>query len=127
MAKSDPFFRAGRGFQHATALLLVVWLAWPLRGAAATLVVTNLANNGPGTLRTLLPTAQNGDVVTFAVTGVLTNVVTGGLTISNSLRIVGPGPDLLTITGTNDRTNAPMLITQGWTIERERTVDPTSL
>jgi hypothetical protein len=68
---------------------------------AATLVVTNGAPNGPGTLRTLLPTARNGDVITFAVTGIITNQVTGGLTISNNISILGPGSNLLTITGTN--------------------------
>ena len=65
----------------------------PGSSLAATLVVTNQANNGPGTLLAILPTAQNGDVITFAVTGIITNVVAGGLTISNSISIVGPGPD----------------------------------
>jgi len=70
-------------------------------GHAATIVVTNLANNGPGTLRSALTNAQNYDVITFAVTGLITNGVAGGLSIRNTLSIVGPGPSLLSITGTN--------------------------
>jgi hypothetical protein len=72
-----------------------------LGSPAATLVVTNQANTGPGTLRTLLPTARNGDVITFAVTGFITNISSGGFVISNNISIVGPGSNLLTITGTN--------------------------
>lgn len=76
-------------------------LCWPLGSPAATIVVTNLAKIGPGTLRSALTNVHDGDVITFAVTGIITNVVAGGLTISNSITIVGPGANLLTITGTN--------------------------
>ncbi len=83
-------------------LFFVGWLALtPQTSQATILVVTNLANNGPGTLRTLLPTARNGDVITFAVTGLITNINGGGFVISNNLSIVGPGPDVLTILCTN--------------------------
>src|ERR1017187_10533435 len=83
-------------------LFLVGWLTLtPQTSRAATLVVTNLAKSGPGTLRTLLPTAQNGDVITFAVTGLITNINGGGFVISNNISIVGPCPDVLTILCTN--------------------------
>ncbi len=68
---------------------------------AATIVVTNLAPSGPGTLHSALTNAHDGDTVTFAVTGIITNGVSTGLVISNNLSIVGPGPSLLAITGTN--------------------------
>jgi len=66
-----------------------------------TLIVTNLAKSGPGTLRTLLPIAGNGDVITFAVTGLITNINAGGFVISNNINIVGPGPGVLTSLCTN--------------------------
>jgi hypothetical protein len=84
------------------AILAVVWLGFQsCNSQAATMVVTNLGPSGLGTLRSALTNAQNGDVITFAVTGLITNDVTGGLSISNNVSIVGPGPDLLSITGTN--------------------------
>jgi len=90
----------GRGW-CAVILALVGWLGQPASSPAATLEVTSLAKSGAGSLRTTLASAQNGDVITFAVTGIITNIVPGGLTISNNLSIVGPGTDVLTITGTN--------------------------
>ena len=93
--------------------LSCVILVFALGSPAATLVVTNQANTGPGTLRTLLPTARNGDVITFAVTGFITNISSGGFVISNNVNIVGPGPDLLTITGTNR--NAGFVVNSGVT------------
>lgn len=65
------------------------------------MVVTNQANFGPGTLRTILPTAKNGDVITFAISGLLTNINSGGFVISNNVSIMGPGPGVLTILCTN--------------------------
>lgn len=59
------------------------------------------APSEPGTLRTLLPTAHNGDLITFAVTVIITNNISVGLTISNNLSMVGPGSDLLTVIGNN--------------------------
>lgn len=93
--------RLNRGFWPALALSVIGCVALPCSSPATTLVVTNQANNGPGTLRALLPTAHNGDVITFAVTGIITNVVSGGLTISSNISIVGPGPTVLTIMATN--------------------------
>ena len=84
------------------ATLAIVWVMFQFCNAeAATIVVTNLASAGPGTLRSALTNAQNGDTITFAVTGIITNTVLGGLTISNNISIIGPGPSLLCLTGTN--------------------------
>src|ERR1017187_10451084 len=90
-----------RGSWPALTLALIGCFALACSSRAATLVVTNQANNGPGTLRALLPTAHNGDVITFAVTGIITNVVSCGLTISNNISIVGPGSGVLTVMATN--------------------------
>jgi hypothetical protein len=65
---------------------------------AATLVVTNLADSGSGTLRTTLALANSDDLITFAVAGTITNR-TGELRITKRLSIVGPGPATLAISG----------------------------
>ena len=101
MTKHHSISQFNRRFGLTAILILLVWLAAPRPCPAANLVVTSQANTGPGTLRTLLPTARNGDVITFAVTGLITNIAAGGFVISNNLSIVGPGPGVLTITGTN--------------------------
>src|SRR4051812_21528521 len=85
----------------AVRFAIIGWLGLSISSHAATIIVSNLANSGVGSLRAALTNAHNGDVITFAVTGIITNRVVGGLTISNSISIVGPGPDLLSITGTN--------------------------
>ena len=67
---------------------------------AATLTVTSLQDNGPGTLRQAILDAGPGDTIDFSITG--TVVLTGGqLTISNSLNITGPGITNLVISGNN--------------------------
>jgi len=89
------------GFWAILMSAFIGCLALPGASRATTLVVTNAAINGPGTLRVLLPTAHNGDVITFAVTGTITNVLSSGLTISSNISIVGPGAGVLTIQCTN--------------------------
>ena len=71
-----------------------------LPNLAATRVVTNLANSGAGSLRATLAQIQNGDTITFAVTGTISNFVSE-LVITNNVDIVGPGAGLLTLAGTN--------------------------
>jgi hypothetical protein len=64
--------------------------------SGATHVVTNLDDGGPGSLREELASANAGDTISFAISGtiVLTN---GELSISNSLKIAGPGSTNLAI------------------------------
>ena len=90
---------AGGSHWCTVALAVVGWLGGSISSQSATIVVTNLANSGAGSLRAALTNAHNGDVITFAVTGVITN--RGELTVSNSVNIAGPGADLLTVIGTN--------------------------
>lgn len=91
-----------RKFSRSVAAFAAVSLAFQLCSSqAATIVVTNAAPAGPGTLRSAITNAQNGDIITFAITGIITNSVPAGLVISNNISIIGPGPNLLFITGSN--------------------------
>src|SRR5262249_37110787 len=66
---------------------------------AATIPVTSTDDGAPGTLRQAMPTATNGD--TNDATGISGTIIltNGQLLVSNSVAIVGPGPNLLTISG----------------------------
>ena len=63
-------------------------------------MVTNLNENGPGSLRQTIATARSGDMISFAVTGAIT-LTNGELIITKDLRIGGPGQTNLTISGNN--------------------------
>jgi hypothetical protein len=87
---------AGLAFAFAFGL---VGFALPAR--AATIVVDSLADpteSGKTTLRDALASADDGDIITFDVTGTIT---LGGteLVIADSVTIQGPGADQLTIDG----------------------------
>jgi predicted outer membrane repeat protein len=66
----------------------------------ATLTVSDVHDNGPGTLRDLVSASIAGDTLSLAVTGaiVLTN---GEVAIGKNLAISGPGATNLTISGNN--------------------------
>jgi hypothetical protein len=73
-------------------------LSAPLASPAANLVVTNLADSGPGTLRQVIANALSGDTITFATSGTIT--LTGGpLFITKSVNISGPGPASIAVDG----------------------------
>ncbi len=65
---------------------------------AATVTVTNTNDSGAGSLRQALTTANDGDTITFAVTGTIT-LTTGGLPVTKNLTISGPGADQLSVDG----------------------------
>jgi hypothetical protein len=65
---------------------------------AATLTVINTNDNGPGSLRQGLTTANDGDTINFTVTGTIT-LTGGGLPINKNITISGPGADQLSIDG----------------------------
>jgi len=78
-----------------TALLFCV-SAMPAR--AATIIVTNTNDSGPGSLRQALRVANDGDMITFAVTGSIA-LTSGGLPVNKNLTISGPGKDQLSVDG----------------------------
>src|SRR2546423_5344765 len=77
------------------ALLLC---ATTLQMHAATVTVTNTNDSSPGSLRQALTTANDGDTITFAVTGTIT-LTSGGLPITRNLTISGPRSDQLSVDG----------------------------
>ena len=68
--------------------------------ARATITVTNLNDDGPGSLRRAIDDASPDETINFSVTGTIT-LTTGELMIYRNLTIVGPGEDLLHISGNN--------------------------
>jgi predicted outer membrane repeat protein len=65
---------------------------------AATLTVTNAADNGPGTLRAALTNVANGDIINFSITGTIT-LTSGELLVMSNVMILGPGPASLAVNG----------------------------
>jgi hypothetical protein len=65
---------------------------------AAIVTVTNTNDNGPGSLRQALTTANDGDTINFAVAGAIT-LTSGGLPINKNVAISGPGPNKLSVDG----------------------------
>src|SRR6476660_2121993 len=62
------------------------------------ITVTNTHDSGSGSLRQALRIANDGDTITFAVTGTIT-LTSGGLPVNKNLTISGPGKDQLSIDG----------------------------
>src|SRR5204863_3714992 len=86
-------------FLHLVLVIGLLCLA-PVTGALATTrTVTNLNDNGAGSLRDTIAAAAAGDVINFSVTGTIT--LTGGeLAISRNLTISGPSGGI-TVSGNN--------------------------
>ena len=66
--------------------------------AAADISVTNLSDDGPGSLRMAIASAVPGESITFAVTGTIV-LTTGELVLYKDVTINGPGQLLLRISG----------------------------
>ena len=77
-------------------MLLFCPASMPAR--AAIITVTNTNDNGPGSLRQALTTANDGDTINLAITGTIT-LTSGGLPINKNITISGPGADHLSIDG----------------------------
>src|SRR4051812_15188046 len=63
---------------------------------AATITVTGIGDNGPGTLRAALAAASPGDSIQFEVTGVIP-LTSGELLVDKNITIDGPGAIVLTV------------------------------
>ncbi|MFC2077441.1 choice-of-anchor Q domain-containing protein [Candidatus Bipolaricaulota bacterium] len=84
-----------------TLLALTLFLFAP-RAWAADQVVTNLGDDGPGSLRVAISDVGSGENITLQVglTGTIT-LTTGELVIDKSMTIAGPGASQLTVSGNN--------------------------
>jgi predicted outer membrane repeat protein len=89
-----------RNIRVSTFPVIATLLLWAMAIFAhpATLTVTNTNDAGPGSLRQALANANNGDVITFAVTGTIV-LTTGELLVHKSTIISGPGAANLTVDG----------------------------
>ena len=67
--------------------------------SAATLIVTNTADSGPGSLRAALANATNADAVDASGVSGTIALTNGPLNVPNSVTILGPGPGKLTVSG----------------------------
>ena len=65
---------------------------------AAPIVVSNTNDSGTGSLREALATANDGDAISFGVTGTVT-LTSGELLVNKSVTITGPASDNLTVDG----------------------------
>jgi hypothetical protein len=85
----------GRATTFAIGFLLYA-VAIPVH--AATITVTNTNDSGPDSLREALVDANDGDTITFAVTGTI-GLTSGELAINKNVTIIGPRSDTLAVSG----------------------------
>jgi hypothetical protein len=62
------------------------------------ITVTNTKDSGPGSLRQALADANDGDTISFAVSGTI-GLINGELLVNKSITISGPGADSLAVNG----------------------------
>src|SRR5215472_15831736 len=79
----------------AIVLVLLCFITVPAR--AGVITVTNTNDSGPGSLRQALADVNDGDTITFAVTGTI-GLTSGELFVNRNIAISGPGANMLTIT-----------------------------
>jgi hypothetical protein len=105
-------------------VVLVLGL-WAAQAASAdTLTVTSTDDDGPGTLRTALAAAADGDTINFALTTPATiQLTSGALVVDKSVTITGPGDDQLTVLGDyRDRVFLVIPPDPDWTLEKTVTI-----
>jgi hypothetical protein len=84
---------------HAVVFCSVLACAFTLSAHATTIIVTNTNDNGSGSLRQALATANDGDTIdATAVSGAIT-LTSGELLVHKSVTINGSGADVLAIDG----------------------------
>lgn len=83
------------------AFLLIFVMFTSSWGSATQLTVTTNADNGAGSLRDAVATANNGDTIVFdaALNGSTILYSTGEIDIFNNITILGPGVDQITLDG----------------------------
>ncbi len=80
-----------------TYTILLAFCLWALGLQAATITVTSINDNGPGSFRQAIIDAAPGDVIDFDVTGTI--ILAARILIDKDLQIIGPGMDELAISG----------------------------
>jgi len=83
-------------FGFAKSLLPVLALLLGLQTSWSASMVSNLNDNGPGSLRQLISDAAAGDTIGFSVIGSIV-LTTGELVIDKNLTIAGPGSTIVFI------------------------------
>ncbi|HEX9270994.1 MAG TPA: hypothetical protein VGA01_02145, partial [Candidatus Binatia bacterium] len=78
------------------SIWLVLVFALGTSAYANIITVTNINDGGPGSLRQALADANDGDTITFAVTGII-GLTSGELVINRNITISGPGANLLAV------------------------------
>jgi hypothetical protein len=82
----------------SAANCMALLCAMAIAAQADTITVTNTNDSGPGSLRQTLVDANDGDTITFAVTGTI-GLTSGELLVDTSITISGPGADNLAVNG----------------------------
>jgi hypothetical protein len=83
----------------AAAICSILACALTIAAHAATIIVSNTNDNGPGSLRQALVVANDGDTIdATGISGVIT-LTTGELLVNKSVIINGPGADSLAVDG----------------------------
>src|SRR2546430_7397400 len=77
---------------------LVFLCAVVIPAHANLITVTNTNDSGPGSLRQALADVNDGDTITFAVTGTI-GLTSGELVVDKNITISGPGAENLAING----------------------------
>ena len=85
-------------FNIKSAIVAMLFFAAVIPLRADTITVTNTNDSGPGSLRQALAEANDGDTITFAVTGTI-GLTSGELLVAKSITISGPGAENLAVDG----------------------------
>ncbi len=80
-------------------VLIFILIIFTCNVNAATYTVTSSADSGAGTLRDIMGTVNNGDIIEFDSGVTYITLTSGRLNINDSIHIKGPGPANLTIDG----------------------------
>jgi hypothetical protein len=94
---TETKFKSFVGMRSA-AIAAVLLCAPIIPTRATTIIVTNTNDSGAGSLRQALADANNGDTITFAVTGTI-GLTSGELLVDKSITVSGPGADNLAVNG----------------------------
>jgi hypothetical protein len=81
-----------------SAIVAMLFFAAIIKMRADTITVTNINDSGPGSLRQALVDGNDGDTITFAVTGTI-GLTSGELLVDKNITISGPGATSLTVNG----------------------------